>query len=349
MSQSPKVSVLMAVFNGESYLSAAIDSILQQTFADFEFLIVNDGSTDSTNRLLSDFAKKDDRIRIISNPTNIGLARSLNSGISAARGDYIARMDADDVALTQRLATQVRFMDENPSVGLLSGNCHIIDSRGQVLGPPLLSRTLYHCDVFWYLCMENPIVHPSVIFRTDIVRRLGGYSESFKHYAEDYRLWFRFFCESRVHVSADPVLHLRKHTTNVTVADQQDHVDEALGVALHSIQQACAPSATMSQLKAIRLVSGAASDMNGILRQAGDLICGLFNAQKPRLSASSLCAIRRDCTHRLIAMVSRYWNVSRFERFALLGRAFKVSPVDAIRLISIRLVLCILVGRQCRV
>lgn len=349
MSQSPKVSVLMAVYNGETYLSEAIDSILQQTFTDFEFIIINDGSTDSTNRLLSDFVKKDDRIQIISNPTNIGLARSLNSGISAARGDYIARMDADDVALPQRLAAQVRFMDENPSVGLLSGNCHIIDSRGKVLGPPLLPRPFFHCDVFWYLCMGNPIVHPTVVFRSDIVRTLGGYSESFRHYAEDYELWFRFFAESRVHISAETVLHLRKHTTNVTVADQRDHIDEALGVALHSIQQACAPSATMNQLKTIRLVGDAATDMSDILLQAGDLVCGLFNAEKSRLSASSLHAIRRDCTHRLIVMASRYWNVSRFKRFALLGKAFGLSPIDAIKFISIRLIFFILLARQCKV
>ncbi|NHJ46179.1 MAG: glycosyltransferase family 2 protein, partial [Asgard group archaeon] len=113
-----KVTVLMSVFNGEKYLREAIDSVLHQTFTDFEFLIINDGSTDNSVEIINSY--DDERIHLVHNEQNIGLAASLNKGINLARGEYIARMDCDDINHQTRLEKQVKFMDKNPDIGLLS-------------------------------------------------------------------------------------------------------------------------------------------------------------------------------------------------------------------------------------
>ena len=112
--ENPRVTALMSVFNGDKYLSEALESILNQTFTNFEFLIINDGSNDRTEDILKSY--DDVRIRIINNDNNMGLAKSLNKGLRIARGEYIARMDADDISLPTRLARQVEFLDKNKHV-----------------------------------------------------------------------------------------------------------------------------------------------------------------------------------------------------------------------------------------
>src|ERR1700680_300023 len=129
---SPKVSVVMSVFNGQTFLSEAIESILGQTFRDFEFLIIDDGSTDRTAEILSTIAQSDGRIQIVSR-SNKGRAISLNVGINLAAGKYIGRMDADDVALPRRLEQQVTFMEQHPGVVLLGGAVELISAAGQRL------------------------------------------------------------------------------------------------------------------------------------------------------------------------------------------------------------------------
>jgi len=114
--KEPKVTVLMPVYNGEKYLNEAIDSILGQTFKDFKFLIINDGSTDGTADILKSY--KDSRIKVTNNEKNIGLTKSLNKGLKMAKSEYIARMDADDISLPTRLQKQVEFMDSHPKVGV---------------------------------------------------------------------------------------------------------------------------------------------------------------------------------------------------------------------------------------
>src|ERR1700720_4672159 len=118
--KSAPISVVMSVFNGEAFLGQAIESILDQSFLDFEFLIVDDGSTDSTPKIISDYAHRDKRLRVVTHD-NKRRAESLNIGIGLASGRYIARMDADDVALPPRLEKQIEFMEQNPEVGVLGG------------------------------------------------------------------------------------------------------------------------------------------------------------------------------------------------------------------------------------
>lgn len=181
-----KVTVLMSVYNGERYLRETIESILNQTFKDFEFLIINDGSTDSTREIISSY--NDYRIRLINNEVNIGLTKSLNKGIGVAKGKYIARMDADDISLSARLQKQVEFLDEHFTVGLVGTSVVQIDEEGRtVVEIPLLTES---AKIQEELLFGNQFCHGSIMFRKECVERAGKYREEFK-YAQDYDLYLR--------------------------------------------------------------------------------------------------------------------------------------------------------------
>jgi len=127
----PKVTVLMPVYNGERYLNEAVDSILGQTFTDFEFLIIDDASTDKTPEILRSY--DDPRIRVVTNEENLGLSKSLNKGLALARGEFIARMDADDVSYPYRLQVQHEFMTQHPGAGVIGSWAEYIDRKGEIV------------------------------------------------------------------------------------------------------------------------------------------------------------------------------------------------------------------------
>lgn len=185
---SPKVSVVMSVYNESRYISVAIKSILNQTFNDFEFLIIDDGSSDKTPEIIEHYAEKDDRIRYIINETNKGLPASLNKGVEAANGEYIARMDADDKSLPKRFERQVEFLETNPDVHVVGCNVHIIGRNGEYLG----DRKFPHKgrDPETLQKQGAQIVHPSVMMRRTSVQTVNGYRPAFKH-AQDVDLWVR--------------------------------------------------------------------------------------------------------------------------------------------------------------
>ncbi len=132
MSENPKVSVIMSVYNGDKYLREAIESILNQTFTDFEFIIVNDGSTDNSLEIIESY--DDERIKTINNKKNIGLTKSLNKALKFAKGKYIARQDADDVSLPNRFEKQVEYLDSHPEVALVGTSVYLIDENGKIIG-----------------------------------------------------------------------------------------------------------------------------------------------------------------------------------------------------------------------
>jgi len=205
---NPMVSVLMSVYNGERYLREAVESILDQTFSDFEFIIVDDCSTDSTPEILKEYAEQDKRIRLMRSTRRLGLTRSLNRGIQATCGRYLARQDADDISLPGRLALQVSFLEEHPEVGVLGTWVANIDERGQPtsIWQPPTSPTL----VRWTMLFSNPLAHPSVMMRRSLVEGGMAYRPEIL-YGQDYDLWARlsvktqlanlpeFLCLRRVH------------------------------------------------------------------------------------------------------------------------------------------------------
>lgn len=184
----PAISVVMSVYNGEKFLAEAVDSVLNQTFTDFEFIIIDDGSTDQTAQILSDYATRDSRIRIISQE-NRGRAESLNRGIELARGDLIARMDADDVCLPHRLQDQLEYMNGRPKLGLLGSHVDLITPGSRNLGPWFALPTT-DGDIRRGLADGCPLIHPTVMMRRDVIMSAGGYRKLLLD-ADDYDMFLR--------------------------------------------------------------------------------------------------------------------------------------------------------------
>lgn len=180
----------MAVYNGERYLREAIESILGQTFTDFEFVIINDGSTDSSRDIVLSY--RDSRIRLIDNPENIGLTKSLNRGLSLARGEYVARQDADDISHSTRFEKQVEYLDAHPEVALLGTQAFNIDESGRRhCNDVIMRKATSKLAIKWQLLFDSAFIHTSVMFKRSIVWNiLGGYDARFLK-NQDMELWWR--------------------------------------------------------------------------------------------------------------------------------------------------------------
>jgi len=180
---TPKVSVLMSVYNAERYVREAVESILSQTFGDFEFIVINDGSTDGTREVLEGI--RDDRVRLL-HQENVGLTRSLNRGLRLARGEYIARMDADDISLPQRFEREVALLDGDPQISLADTAARRLRDDGE----RVLCPTAAFAEPRVSLMLENPVHHGNVMVRREALLAVGGYDEHFR-YAQDHDLWLR--------------------------------------------------------------------------------------------------------------------------------------------------------------
>jgi glycosyltransferase involved in cell wall biosynthesis len=188
MKNIPKISVIMSVYNTETYLEDAINSILCQSFIDFEFLIVDDFSTDNSVMILELCAKKDDRIKIFRNNENFGLTKNLNKLLHLANGEYIARMDADDISELNRFEKQIDFLENHKNIDIVGSFSKNINNKGEIIG----SRTMpiMHSDIIRLLPKLCPISHPTVIFRKDSLAKIGFYNIKHKR-SQDYDMWFR--------------------------------------------------------------------------------------------------------------------------------------------------------------
>jgi glycosyltransferase involved in cell wall biosynthesis len=184
---TPAVSVIMSAYNEESYLAKAIDSILNQTFEDFEFIIINDGSTDGSGSIIQKYERQDSRIRGLYQK-NQGLIAALNSSIQVARGKYLARMDADDISLPTRLEKQFVYLEANPGVGVLGTWAKVVDYNGALKS---IWRTPISSELIkWTLLFRTSLIHASVMMRPEVIESAGFYRPEALH-VEDYDLWVR--------------------------------------------------------------------------------------------------------------------------------------------------------------
>ncbi|HEY4503943.1 MAG TPA: glycosyltransferase [Candidatus Paceibacterota bacterium] len=234
MDENVKISVLMTVYNGEKYLREAINSVLSQTFTDFEFIIVNDGSKDNSLEIIKSY--KDPRIVFIDNQVNSGLIKSLNIGISNAKGKYIARMDQDDISLPNRFATQYDFMEKNPNIDVVGGWTECVNPSGNSIK---ISRNVIDPWVIRYeFLFNNVMFHSSIFFKTEVIKKNGGYSEQFVH-SEDYEMYSRPGKELLCANIPQVLFKLRLHNESITGSDttQPTVHKNALNVAFRNISQ----------------------------------------------------------------------------------------------------------------
>ena len=207
---TPHVSVILPVYNGEKYLRACIDSVLAQTYSNFELIILNDGSGDGSAQIIQ--AYSDQRVVYVSNETNMGLIGTLNKAIVLAKGKYIARMDADDVCLPQRLEKQVQFLETNSSVGLLGTWFYQMHGTKRTLKKLLTGTHALRAE----LLFRSPFAHPTVMMRKSVLDEMKIlYDPAFRH-AEDFELWTRLADITEVENLPEPFLLYRMHDQQVT-------------------------------------------------------------------------------------------------------------------------------------
>lgn len=206
----PRVSVLMPVYNGEPYLREAIDSILRQTFADFEFLIIDDGSIDGSAAIVESY--DDPRIQLARNGRNLGLVATLNKGLDLCRGEYIARMDCDDIALPSRLQKQVEYLDKHPNVGLLgTWSKRFHSGENYLFRPPTEDAAIR-----FHLMFDNVFYHNTVMLRRQLLHEHGlTYDASYQH-AEDYEFWVRCSKYTKVANLPEVLVLYRFHPDNTS-------------------------------------------------------------------------------------------------------------------------------------
>ena len=218
---APRVTVLMTAYNTAAYIKETIDSILQQTFTDFTLLVINDGSTDATADIVKSYS--DPRLQLVDNKENTGLTAVLNIGLKLATGDYIARMDSDDIAAPHRLETQVRFMDSNPEVGIVGSWYQRFDnnnSYGKILTTPPEVGVLD-------LLSGSKIGHPTAMFRRSVFEKYGIEYESAYPHAEDYALWFQAIKVTKLANIQEVLLFHRCHSQNVSAVHQNIQSESA--------------------------------------------------------------------------------------------------------------------------
>jgi len=242
---APVVSVLMPVFNGEDFVRGAVESILRQTFRDFRLIIVDDGSTDATPAILRSFT--DSRVRVLRNPRNMGIVAALNRGLTECRGEFIARMDHDDVAMPQRLEKQVAFLRSHPQCAAVS--CWFTSGPGDEPA----GTTRWPTDdlgIRWRMLFHTALAHAAFCVRADAMREAGAYTEEFPH-AEDYDLACRLARVGRLGNVPEVLLHVRTRAGGVTMARRPEQQHSRRRVSAREIGRLMGTGSVALRLQAL--------------------------------------------------------------------------------------------------
>lgn len=227
----PKISVIMPAYNAEKYIGAAIRSILGQSFGDFEFIILNDCSADRTEDVIRSF--DDPRIVYLKNEQNLGVAATLNRGLAVAGGEYIARMDADDISYPERFRKQARYLDAHPEVAVLGSNLECFNDDGVICtGWSVSEPRQMKVDMFF----SCGLAHPGVMMRRDVIQALGGYDPEFNG-LEDYELWCRVLEQHDITTLPDILLRYRIHGGQVTRNPDRRHRERMRQLKLRQVEQ----------------------------------------------------------------------------------------------------------------
>lgn len=221
---NPLITVLMPVHNGAAYLEEAIASILRQSLADFEFLIVDDASTDHSAALVRNV--KDPRVRLISSTERLKLSGALNLGLDQARGRYVARMDADDISLPRRFERQVQFLEQNPGVGMCGTWIRYFGGSARAI----LERPVRHEEIQAFMLLDTPFAHPTVMMRRDAIEQHQLRFDGNFFPTEDFELWTRAIRRFPVANLPEVLLHYRSHSQSLTGSDWSTMDEQAVRI-----------------------------------------------------------------------------------------------------------------------
>ncbi len=208
------ISVVMSAYNSEKFISGSITSILNQTYENWELIIINDASSDNTLKIINQFSENDSRIKVIDNGKNLGLTISLNIGIKNSSGEYIARLDSDDLAEPSRLEKEIDYLHADPDVGLVGSGAHLINSFGDKIGSMNVMSQPYFVNKF--IINLNPFIHSSLMFRKKALDDVGSYRERFR-YSQDYDLILRLSDRYKLSNIPLPLIRWRVSDGSVTM------------------------------------------------------------------------------------------------------------------------------------
>jgi hypothetical protein len=225
----------MPTYNGERFLRPAIESILNQTFCDFELIVIDDGSTDSTPRILDEFKAQDDRLIVLTNERNLGIAGATNRGLAAARGEYVALQDHDDISLAHRFQTQMDFLNSHPEIALLGSAATLIDENGVAYDE--CPEPEDDIELKWETLFRCPIRHTSVMVRRGVMCEIGGYSaDPTLTVATDYDLLSRVVMRHRVANLNERLIKWRRHPSAASITRDQEQLRAGESTSLRNIR-----------------------------------------------------------------------------------------------------------------
>lgn len=226
-----KVSIVMCAYNSEKYIAESIESILNQTFADFEFIIINDASTDKTEEIIKTYQSKDSRVKLLQNKYKKGISGAANTGLDAAQGEFIARMDSDDISLPTRLEAQIKFLESHPEIGVCGAWVKLIGVDEDIVWENPTDPDYIKCIMIFYGAISNPVV----MFRRNILE--SNQLRYMDTAAEDYEMYVRLSRVTKLTNIPKVLLHYRMHQTNFGKVNRQIQNESANYIRLNQIQE----------------------------------------------------------------------------------------------------------------
>ena len=325
--QNPRVSVLMSVYNEKFHLREAVESVLEQTFTDYEFIIINDGSTDGSSDMLRQYAQFDERI-CVHHQENRGLTASLNKGCKLARGRYIARMDADDISLPERLAKQVHYMETHPEIGVLGTWVEYIDESGETYGqwrmptqPGLIG---------WSLIFGTCLAHPTVIMRSDVLKSLNYYRLEALH-VEDYDLWTRASFSTRLANLPEVLLKRRTRAESICSQYSQTQQENAVKVAQWLSERLLGSKVSTDSISYLRrTVSGPALPSFEQIETVANLIQRFYQAylKAHPLTESEEKKVAQDAANKLYLLAEWAGKISFWKCLVIMLKTLELDPLS---------------------
>lgn len=320
----PLVSVVLPVYNGAACVGEALDSLLAQTWTDAEFLVIDDGSTDETGEILREYAHRDARIRLLCQE-NRGLVPTLNRGFTEAAGELIARMDADDISLPERLARQAAFLQAHPEVGVVGSAVVMFFADGdeRVEHYPALPGVAR-----WRLLYANPLPHPAVMLRKTVWERAGGYDTAMR-LVEDYDLWERASRFTKLVSLPEPLLRYRVHPGSISRRHREEQQRRAAGIRRRAMAALLGAPVDEELAWLAQYAWGAAPPELVTLRnrEVAALMVRLYRqyVQDPSLTDEERRGVRQDLAEYLWALL-RFRLPGAAARLAVTGMLLNIAP-----------------------
>ncbi len=217
MNKQPLISIILPVYNSSAYLKQALDSVLTQTYSNWELIAIDDASTDHSLNILNSYAKKSSKIKVFSHTPNQGIAHTLNKALKHVQGQYVARMDADDIMLPDRLQKQLKYLLKHPKTIIVGGQCQLIDTQDKIIGKKTFPTD--HQQIYQLAFIRSPLQHPAVMINTSLLPKKFSWYHSDQVSSEDLDLYFKLFQYGKAANLSDTIIKYRQNPQGLSLKD----------------------------------------------------------------------------------------------------------------------------------